>query len=1086
MSTTQPDNTSPSILRGFINYFIKNPIAGNLLMIGLFLIGILGLMNMKSTFFPEEESKLISIRVPYLGASPEEIEEGVVNKIEENLRGLTGVDRITSISAEDLGSVSVEVAKGYDTDIILQDVKNTVDRINSFPVDIEPPVIYKLENLGFAISFALSGNVDLKTLKKFGRKAEEDLLAVDGISKVELSGFPDEEIEISFREQDLQAYKITFTQATQAVRVANLEITGGTVKGKQEELLVRARNKKYYADELRDIVLKTSADGSVVRLHEVADIRDQWADNPNRSFINGEPSVVVTIQNTLEEDMLTITDTVKNYITAFNAENDIIKATIIRDGSIVLKQRISLLTENGIIGFIIVLILLAMFLNWRLAFWVALSIPISFAGMFICVSMLGITVNVISLFGMILVIGILVDDGIVIGENIYQKFENGMPRMQAAIEGTMSVLPAVFSAILTTLIVFSTFYFLDGRLGDLFEEMASVVIFSLIFSLVEGALILPAHVAHSKALSPNRKRNPVSVALDNFMIWMRDKLYAPVLNFAMYNKFLTISVIVGAMIVTFGALSGELIQTTFFPNIERDNISVTLKMPAGTREQFTERWLNHIEASAWEINQEFKKEYFDGAEDVILKIEKIVGPSSYEGTLNITLLDGETRDTVSSRKVSNAIRDRVGDIYDAEQLSFGADSPFGRPVSVSLVGDNYRELNEATDEVKEALSSLTELKDVADNNQEGLREINISLKEKGLFLGLNLQEVVSQVRQGFFGSEIQRLQRGRDEVKVWVRYDLSNRRNISDLEDMRIRFADGREFPLDEIATLNIERGIISISHLDGKREVKIDADVSNDDVSVSAITASIQGDIVPAILQNYPSVEALYEGQNREQTKSSESLQTVLPIILLLMFFTIALTFRSVSQTIVVLALIPFGLIGVAWGHYIMGAPISLFSILGVIALAGVLVNDALVFVTAFNDQMKQGKPYMEAVRDAGLSRFRPILLTTLTTFAGLGPLLFEKSFQAQFLIPMAISVAFGLLVVTGIILILLPVLLIISNRIKVYSLYLWEGEKPSYEIVEPAVENRKNYFFLWLIAAIMSASVFIGIINVLFKLIA
>nr|HQU58690.1 efflux RND transporter permease subunit [Saprospiraceae bacterium] len=473
-------------MRAFLNYFIKFPVAANLIMFGILIMGVVGMMNMKSTFFPEVESRIIQIQIVYPGASPEEIEEGIVKKIEENLKGVTGVERYTSVSRENSGTVTVEVLKGYKPDLVLQDVKNAVDQISSFPVGMEPPTVFRQENLGFAISYAISGDVDLKTLKRYSRQVEDDLLAIDGISKVSLSGFPEEEIEIAFRERDLRAYGLTFQQATQAVRNANIELTGGTIKGKDEELLVRARNKAYYAEGLRDIVVKTTPEGSVVRLHQIANITDQWADTPSRSFLNGHPSVVVTVQNTLEEDVISVTDKVKAYMEGFNKNNQAVQAIMIRDGTVILRQRIALLTENGILGFVIVVLLLAMFLHWRLAFWVAISIPISFAGMFILANALGITLNVISLFGMILVIGILVDDGIVIGENIYQNYERGEPRLKAALDGTLQVLPAVFAAIITTVLAFSSFLFIDGRLGDFFSEMAIVVIFSLTFSLIEG------------------------------------------------------------------------------------------------------------------------------------------------------------------------------------------------------------------------------------------------------------------------------------------------------------------------------------------------------------------------------------------------------------------------------------------------------------------------------------------------------------------------------------------------------------------------------------------------------------------------
>ncbi|MCG8329079.1 MAG: efflux RND transporter permease subunit [Chitinophagales bacterium] len=1050
-------------MKRFINYFIKYPIAANLLMFGILILGIVGGSNMKSTFFPEVESRNISIQIVYPGASPEEIEEGIVSKIEENLKGVTGVERYTSVSRENSGSVTVEVFKGYDTDIILQDVKNAVDQISSFPVGMEPPVVYKRENLGFAISFAISGDVDLRTLKRFGRQAEDDLLAIEGISKVDLTGFPDEEIEIAFREKDLRAYNLTFQQATQAIRSANIEITGGTVKGKDEELLVRARNKEYYADGLRDIVVKNTPEGGVIRLYEIADVRDKWADNPDRSFLNGHSSVVVNVQNTLEEDMISITDKVKEYIETFNKENDVVKANIIRDGSIVLKQRMALLTENGILGFVIVVILLAMFLHWRLAFWVAIAIPISFAGMFLLANAVGVSINVISLFGMILVIGILVDDGIVIGENIYQQYEQGVPRLKAALNGTMQVLPAVFSAIVTTVIAFSSFLFIDGRLGDFFSEMAIVVIFSLVFSLIEGAIILPTHVAHSKALSPERRPNKVQRGLEKVMNIMRDRTYAPVLRFAMHNRFLTIAIMVGALILTIGAINGGFIKTTFFPVIERDDINITLQMPAGTREHITADWLKHIEQAAWRANDSLSQHFFNGEKNAIERIEMNIGPSTYAGNISVNILDGENRDSMRLRDVINAIRMEAGPIPSAEVVSYGAQSNFGKPISISLVGENYAELKAATEATTQELKSLSELTDVVDNNQEGLREINITLKEKGQFLGLRIEEVIGQVRSGFFGSEVQRLQRGRDEVRVWVRYDEHDRSDITQLQDMRVRFADGREFPLSEIAELEIKRGIININHIDGKREIKIEADVANDDVSVSDITASLKSEIIPAILSDYSTVQAQYEGQNREQEKSAKSMSTVGSIVLALMFFVIALTFRSIGQTVAVFLLIPFGIIGVGIGHWLMGLPISLFSALGIIALIGILVNDTLVFVTTYNSLLEEGKSQMEAIYETGLSRFRPILLTTITTFAGLAPLLFEKSLQAQFLIPMAISVSFGLLVITVVILVLLPVFLILLNRFKVYMTYAWDGVKPSNEAVESSVRKNTGYEFLW-----------------------
>ena len=1031
-------------------------------MIGLLIIGIISGLQMKSTFFPDIPDRIIFVQTVLPGASPEEIEEGIINKIEEKLKGITGIEQITSVSNENTGSVTIEVKKKADAYIVVEDVKNAVNSIPSFPAGMEPPKVFVNENLGFAISFAISGAENLQKLKEVARKAEDDLLAMDGISKVRLSGFPDEEIVVECRERDLRAYQLTFAEISAAVRAANIDITGGKVKAAEEEILLRARQKEYYANDLRNIVVKKDANGGKIYLHQVADVRDQWVeDNPSRSFLDGAPSVVINISNTPKtEDMITITDMVKSYVADFNEREDLLEATVVRDGSITLKQRINLLTENGLLGFALVIVLLAMFLHWRIAFWVALAIPICFGGMFIFANYLDVTINVVSLFGMIVVIGILVDDGIVIAENIYQKYEKGYSRVRAAVEGTLEVLPAIFTAIITTIIAFSAFFFIDGTLGDFFVEMSIVVIFSLVFSLIEGAIILPTHVAHSKALSKKNKDEPkgalsrLRLFFDRLMDGLRDKVYAPVLKFTLYNKFLSIAFMVCLLMLTFGAINGGLIKGTFFPNIERDNVSINLKMPSGTNPDITMQWLQHIEQSAWRANDSLTQQFFNGEKQPIERIERNLGPSTYQGSINIALLPGENRDSLRLRKILNTIREFTGDIDNAEELVFGSQSAFGKPVSISLVGEDYEELNAATRTVKQRMTKLEELIDVTDNNQEGLKEINLELSEKGAFLGLNTQFILNQVRQGFFGAEVQRIQRGRDEVKVWVRYAEADRSDISNLLNMRIRLGNGVEYPLSELADVSIGRGVVSINHLNGKREIRIESEISNDNVSVSDITASLKNDIIPEILEEYPSVSALFEGQNREQEKSQNSMAKIMPILLGLMVFCIALTFRSIMQTLAVFLLIPFAFIGVAWGHWAVGIPISLFSVLGIIALIGILVNDALVFVATYNNNLQDGQKQMDALVDAGLSRFRPIILTSITTFAGLFPLLLEKSLQAQFLKPMAVSVSFGLLLITIIILLMLPVFLVIVNRVKYYVASFF-GKTVSYESVEPSALN-------------------------------
>ena len=1065
-------------MHALVKFFVRFPIAGDLLMILLFAAGVFGLVNMRSTFFPEVESRLITIQTVLPGASPEEIEEGIILKIEENIKGVTGVERVSSVSQENAGVITVEALKGFDTEKVLDDVRNAVDKIPSFPAGMEPPVVFRQENLGFVISFALSGPVDLRTLKEFARNTQTELLAKEGISKVTLNGFPEEEIEIAFREKDLVAFNLTFAEAENAIRASNLNVTGGSVKGTREELLIRAQNKGYVADELREIPLKVSPDGNIVRLYQVATITDKWSDNPNRSWMNDEPSVVITINNTLSEDMLSIAETVRNYIEEYNEKNKLVKATIVRDGSIVLQQRIELLRNNGLMGFALVLLFLSMFLNWRLAFWVALSIPISFAGMFLVAYWMGITINVISLFGMIVVVGILVDDGIVIAENVYQYYERGVPRAKAALEGTLNVIPAVVTAVLTTVIAFSSFAFLDGRIGDIFSVLGVVVILSLLFSLLEGVFILPAHIAHSAALRPGQTTSRFQKFFENIMGWTRNKLFAPCLRFALRYPLSMLIVFSVILFLSFGLVRGGFVKTTFFPVIPRDNITVGLKLPAGARETITRQTLERIQTVAEEVNKELSDKYFKGEIMPIENIELKLGPTTYQGNLDLSLIDSEQRDSISAVVISDAIRKKLGPVPEAEVLTFEMPSPFGKPVAVSLLGNDYKSLQAAVIQVQKELESLAELRDVANNNQEGLQEIHITLKEKGLGLGITTRDIISQVRQGFFGAEVQRLQRGQDEVRVWVRYGEEDRDDMNRLASMRIRFPDGRNFPLAEIANLEVRRGIIAIYHLDGLREIKIEADIARSDVSVTDLNALIRSTIVPKVLANFPTVKASYEGQNREQLKTIQSAKVVLPIMLILMFFTIAVTFRSLGQTVAVFALIPFGFAGVILGHWLLGLQISLFSFLGILALVGIQVNDALVLVTTYNQQLKIGDRVVRSIYQSTLSRFRPIILTTVTTIAGLGPLLLEKSFQAQFLIPMAASVAFGLAMVTLLTLTLLPALLLMMNKLKVWAVVQWEGVSPDPRSLEPAVDGRKSYLWLWMFFGLLSILGFVGLV--------
>jgi multidrug efflux pump subunit AcrB len=1042
-------------MKSIITHFIKYPAAANVVVLSFFVLGFMGMKTLKSSFFPLNESRFVNIQVAYPGASPQEMEEGVVLKIEDNIRGLIGIDRFTSTSSENSASVRIEILKGFDMDVVLADIKNAVDKVPSFPVGMEPPVIAKDIFRSEAVSFVVSGdNVPLLSLKGIAREVETDLRAIDGISQIEVSGYPDEEIEIAVNEEKMRAYNLTFQEIANAVASTNILVTGGSIKTASEEYLIRVSNRVYHGRELDYIVVKTQESGDNVRLRDVATVRDRWSETPNRSYFNGRPSVKIQVNTTNSEDLIEVADATKEYIEKYNATHDNVRLDITSDRSMVIVQRTELLIRNGIQGMILVLFFLALFLKPRLAFWVAFGLPIAFLGMFVFAAQLGVTINVLSLFGMIIVIGILVDDGIVIAENIYHHHEKGKSPVRAAIDGTMEVLPAITSAILTTLVAFSTFFYLEGRIGEFFSEVAIIVILTLGISLIEALIILPAHVAHSKAITSNQKAYWFNIYADRFMNWMRDKLYTPFLRFFMKHKFLGFAIPITLLIITIGAIGGGVIRFTFFPNIASDRVAISLKMPQGTHESITDSIITEIEKAAWLVNEDFTARQ-EGNKRVIENITKQIGPGTALASLDINLLPGEERN-FPSFVIATAINEKVGQIPEAESVSFGSGSNFGgKPVSVSLLSNNIEELKAAKKLLKDYLIKNPLLKDISDNDPAGIKEIKITLKESAYAMGFQLNNVISQVRSGFFGNQAQRFQRRRDEIRVWVRFEKEQRSSLKDLDDMRIVSPSGARVPLREVANYEIQRGEISINHLDGKREIGIEGDLKDPSNSATEIMTEIKSEMLPIMEEQFPNVTAIFEGQNREANKTVDSAKAILPLIVFLIFVIIAFTFRSFSQPLLLLLMVPFSLIGVAWGHWIHGFPINILSFLGIIALIGIVVNDGLVLISKFNGYLKEGMKYDEAIIAAGKSRFRAIFLTSVTTVAGLTPLIFETSRQAQFLIPMAIAIAYGIILATILTLVMLPLMLSTGNQVKVHWKWLITGNKPTREEVESAIKE-------------------------------
>jgi multidrug efflux pump subunit AcrB len=1047
------------MMEKLISFFVHNRVWTNVVMFSIFGFGLIALSNMRFSFFPEITPSIITIQVVYPGASPEEVEEGVILKIEENLDGLNDVERVTSVSRENSGTVTVEITKDADIDNVLADVKNAVDRINSFPLDIEKPVIFEQKFRSRSLSVVLFGETDLYNLKYIADNLREELLATPEISQVTIQGLPRLEFSIEVSESDLRRYKLTFNEIAAAVAQANINISGGKFETTDEEILIRAYGRNYYAEELQNVVVRGNPDGTVIYLKDIAEIKEQWEDIPDKTYYNNRAAVVLNLDQTEQEDIIAISNRTKEMIREFNEENQRVQALVLDDRTIPLRQRTQLLITNGLIGLLLVITSLGFFLNLRLSFWVSIGIPFSFAGMFIIANMVGITINVISLFGMIIVVGILVDDAIVVGENIFAHYERGETGIQSAINGTKEMVAPVFTSVITTILAFTPFFFLDGIFGKFIWQMALVVISVLLFSLVEAFLILPSHLAHSKGLHPHKEDSPSRQKIEKFINFVTHRMYAPTLKLALNHKWITVVMPIALVMITIGLIGGGIIGLTFFPFIDGDVLPINVSLVSGRQEADTDSLLSRIERIAWQVNQEMSAERTDGNQ-LVLGIKRDIGQNdfgdvgSHTGRLSLQLLDGEIRN-MDSYIIANRIRQAVGTVPEAQNITFGRVSFFGKPVSVSLLGNDLAQLNRARDLLVSEFENLPSLKDITDSNQEGRRELNIQLKPRAYALGLSLQDVAGQVRQGFFGQEIQRIQRGKDEIRVWVRYRPEDRAALGFLDRMRIRTPSGAEYPFSELAEYTIERGITTINHLDRRREIRVEANLSDEELDVPPILAEISSKIVPRILSQVDGVQVSYEGQSRDQQKFQRSLRAAFPLALIGMFILVVLIFRSYAQAGMIFSLIPIGILGAIWGHGIQGIQLNVLSIYGIIALSGIIINDSIVLVDQVNRNLQAKQKVFDAVYNAGIARLRPIILTTMTTALGLAPLILETSRQAQFLIPMAVSVAYGLVFGTFILLIILPALFLVVNKLRCLWLKMVRHRIFPGESVEPAVQR-------------------------------
>lgn len=1052
-----------TFVKNLVEYFVKYPILANILIALTLIGGVVAMLSAKKSFFPTRSDRNINITVSYPGASPEEMEEGVTLKIEEAVNSIAGIDELTSTSSENTASITIVTLDNYDIDEIYTEVKNAVDGINSFPTNAEKPIVVKQKQRTTAQWLALTGDVDLKILKNFAEDVEDDLLTNPAISQVSISGFPPLEISIEITEQDLLRYDLTFDEIASAVRLNNKDVSAGSVKSSAEEILIRSRSKQTDADKIANIIVRSNPDGSELLLKDVAVIKEQFADQPYKSLLSGKWAVFVEVKKLENEDLEEISKVVNAYVKDFNEKNDAVTLHMTWDFMTLLDQRLDLLTGNGIIGLLLVLTSLGLFLSLRLSFWVAWGIPSSFLGMFILGSFVGLTINMISLFGMILVIGILVDDGIVIAENIYARFEKHGNPIKAAVQGTMEVLPAVFTSVTTTIVAFMPLLLLTGGF-EFLRDMAFVVCFSLGFSLLEAFFVLPAHLAGKHVLKvkqENTRSYRIRKALNGVIEYMKINIYGRALRFTMKYRTISVAMVAAFIIIVIGLVAGGQIKVTFFPQIPFNSFNVNLAFKPGEREQKVEQYLQRFNEAIWRVNDKMKEELdtdIDIINNTFMQVGFSMGESgSHTGMINVFYRELDEYD-LNQFHLVRRIREEIGPIPEAEKFNVGGGNRFGKPVSIRLMGKNYDQLADAKNFLKTELSSIAELKEIEDNVPAGRREMLFNMRPEAYFLGLTHDDITKQMRQGFFGEEVQRFMKGNDELKVWVRYPDTGRKNINQLEDIKVKTNQGQDYPLTQLAEYNIVRGVSGIKHYNTSRAITVEADMVDPFGEVPPIVRKIRESIVPKLKAKYPSVIVDYGGQSQESSRASQEIALYFGGAFVLIFFIIMITFRSYYQAVLIMMMIPLGMFGAILGHGIEDwispgkeLPVSLLSVWGMVALSGVIINDAVVFLAKFNYLMKEeGMTVYQAAYHAGLSRYRPIILTSLTTVLGLFPLIRETSFQAQFLIPMAISVAYGVLIGTFIILLFFPVYILIFNDIRRYAKWLWTGKKPSREDVE------------------------------------
>lgn len=1013
-----------------IAWFAENQVAANLIMVMIVVAGILSLQTTRKELIPNISLDMVTVGVAYPGATPEEIEQSLCVRIEESIFDIEGIRKLTTKAAESICNVTADIEVSYLARDVMDEIKTRVDAISTFPEGAERPLIREISIRSSVASVVVSGEADEHTLKNFAEMVRDELTDMKAITQVDLVNARDYELSIELSESSLHEYDLSFDEIAQAVRIASLDLSAGHLKTPSGEVLLRTQAQAYSGDDYSQLTLRANQDGSNVRLSDVANIVDGFEEVEFTAEFNGKPGLLITVYRVGEQSVLEISDSIKEYIekkTPHLPEG--IELNIWQDKSEYFKSRMNLLTRNALTGLLLVFMILVLFLRLRLAFWVSLGIPISFMGAFWLLPYFDGSINMISMFGFILVLGIVVDDAIVVGENIHKFHLQGQLGLKGAIAGAQDVAKPVIFAVLTSVVAFMPIMFLPGAEGRLWMVIPMVVIITLLFSLAECLFVLPAHLATIKTHS--NRNNRFSIFQKRFSDWLESFIrtkYQPFLLKVLQWRYTTVAAFVGAFIVFVAVLSAGWIHLLFFPKVEGDIAIASVSFAQGTQLEKTEQAVDKIERVAQQLQQQLKlRTGEEQIEDIVATIgvqamKRNGKKGDHVGEVSLSLRASESR-KVDSAEIVKLWREAVGKIPATTQLTFQSSlRDSGPDISIELTGKNTHELAAAAKSLKKQLQIYQGVHDIQDSYEAGKREIRLHLKPQAEHLGINTQLLARQVRQAFYGEEVQRIQRGRDDVRVFVRYPKDQRQSLYFLETMFIRLNDGVDIPLSEIAEIEYASSPSEILRIDRKRVITVSARVDETKAVPAQVKESLNSDFLQGLSKQFSSVKWSKSGSQRDQDELISAMYRGFILALLGIYALMAIPFKSYAQPLMVMSAIPFGLIGAILGHALLGLDISLLSLSGMIAVAGVVVNDNLVLVDYINRRRLEGVELGQAIRDAGAARFRPIVLTSLTTFAGLTPLMLERSVQAQFLIPMAVSMAFGVMFATIVSLLLVP----------------------------------------------------------------